>query len=92
VQVAPPDAGSKAAPARRGNGKPGLSEYERKRRLAQIEQRIHTLEVRLVELSGELGEASTAGAVDRVRTLGETYAATESELDGALREWETLLG
>jgi ATP-binding cassette subfamily F protein 3 len=92
VQAAPPDAGSKAAPARRDNGKPGVSEYERKRRLAQIEQRIHNLEVRLVELSGELGEASTAGAVDRVRALGETYAATESELNDALREWETLLG
>jgi ATP-binding cassette subfamily F protein 3 len=92
VQTAPPDAGSKAAPARRGNGKPGMSEYQRKRRLGQIEQQIHTLEVRLVELSGELGEASVAGAVGRVRALGEIYAATESELNDALHEWETLLG
>jgi ATP-binding cassette subfamily F protein 3 len=91
-EAAPADAGPKAAPPKRRNGKPGVSEYERKRRLAQIEQQIHELEVRLVELSGELGEASTAGAVDRVRALGETYAATESELDDSLREWETLLG
>jgi len=44
-----------------------------------------------VDLSGELGAASTAGAVDRVRELGETYAAMESELESAMAEWEALL-
>ena len=78
-------------PPRRQNGKPRLSERERNRRLAQIEEHIHALEIRLVDLSGELGVASTAGAVDRVRNLGETYAATESELESALAEWEALL-
>jgi ATP-binding cassette subfamily F protein 3 len=92
VQTAPPDAGPKTAPPERHNGRPAMSDYERRRRLGQIEQRIHELEIRLVELSGELGEASTAGAIDRVRALGETYAATESELDDALREWEGLMG
>jgi ATP-binding cassette, subfamily F, member 3 len=81
----------KSVPGKRPNGKPGLSEYERKRRLARVEQQIHALEIRLVELSGELGEASKAGAVDRVRVLGETYTLTETELDNALQEWETLL-
>jgi hypothetical protein len=65
--------------------------FQRQRRLQEIEQRIHKLEVRLVELSGELGEASAAGAVDRVRDLGETYNATEGELEYAMREWEALL-
>jgi ATP-binding cassette subfamily F protein 3 len=92
AQTAPPDTGPKTAPPKRHNGRPTMSDYERKRRLVQIEQRIHELEIRLVELSGELGEASSAGAIDRVRALGETYAATESELDGALREWEGLMG
>ncbi len=78
-------------PPRRQNGKPRLSERERNRRLAQIEAHIHALEIRLVDLSGELGVASTAGAVDRVRDLGETYAATESELESALAEWAALL-
>ena len=73
------------------NGKPGLSPFQRQRRLAEIEQKIHQLEIRLVELSGELGDASTAGAVDRVRDLGEAYTAAEGQLDRALREWETLL-
>lgn len=82
-----------AAPpaARNTNDKTRLSEYERKRRLVQVEQRIHDLEVRLVNLSGKLGEASSAGAVDHVRSLGESYTAAEAELDAALAEWETLL-
>lgn len=77
--------------AKRQNGNRGLSERERSRRLAQIEQHIHALEIQLVDLSGELGAASTAGAVDRVRELGETYAAMESELESAMAEWEALL-
>jgi len=77
--------------AKRQNGNRGLSERERSRRLAQIEQHIHALEIQLVDLSGDLGAASTAGAVDRVRELGETYAAMESELESAMAEWEALL-
>jgi len=73
------------------NGKHKLSAYERKRRLAEVEHQIHRLEVQLVDLSGELGEASAAGAVDRVRALGEIYADTEGKLDHAMQEWETLL-
>jgi ATP-binding cassette subfamily F protein 3 len=73
------------------NGKPALSPFQRQRKLAEIEQKIHELEIRLVELSGELGDASAVGAVDRVRDLGEAYTAAESQLDRALREWETLL-
>jgi ATP-binding cassette subfamily F protein 3 len=73
------------------NGNPAMSPFQRRRRLAEVEQRIHELEIRLVELSGELGDASAAGAVDRVRDLGEAYTTAENQLDGALREWETLL-
>jgi ATP-binding cassette subfamily F protein 3 len=86
VRVEPKPASSKPS-----NGKPGLSAFQRQRRLTEIEQEIHRLEIRLVELSGELGEASAAGAVDRVRNLGEDYTATEGRLDSALREWESLL-
>jgi hypothetical protein len=88
---APARAEPKPADGRPSNGKPGLSPFQRQRRLAEIEQKIHQLEIRLVELSGELGEASAAGAVERVRNLGEAYTDTEDQLDSALREWETLL-
>ncbi|RPI93659.1 MAG: ABC transporter ATP-binding protein, partial [Chloroflexi bacterium] len=77
--------------AQPSNGKPALSPFQRQRRLQEIEQTINRLEIRLVDLSGELGEASAAGAVDRVRTLGEAYNAAEAELERALREWEALL-
>jgi ATP-binding cassette, subfamily F, member 3 len=80
-----------AQPRKPDNGKPTLSPFQRQRKLAEIEQKIHELEIRLVELSGELGDASTAGAVDRVRDLGEAYTAAEGQLDRALQEWEALL-
>ncbi len=73
------------------NGKPALSPFQRQRRLTEIEKKIHELEIQLVELSGELGEASAAGAVERVRDLGEAYTAAENQLDRALQEWEALL-
>jgi ATP-binding cassette subfamily F protein 3 len=68
-----------------------MSAYERNRRLAQVEKLINDLEVRLVNLSGELGDASAAGEVDRVRELGEAYTAAEAELNAALEEWEYLM-
>ena len=77
--------------ARPSNGKPALSPFQRQRRLQEIEQTINRLEIGLVDLSGELGEASAAGAVDRVRMLGEAYNSAEAELERALHEWETLL-
>jgi ATP-binding cassette subfamily F protein 3 len=86
-----PKASASQSIKRAGNGKPKLSEYERTRRLAKVEQMIHELEIRLVNLSGELGDASAAGAVDKVRSLGETYTTTETQLNAALAEWEDLL-
>ena len=67
-----------------------LSAYQRARQAAALEKRIDGLEVRLVELSGEIGEASTAGDAERVRELGEQYARAEAELEAALAEWEAL--
>jgi hypothetical protein len=56
-----------------------------------VEAAIQTLEVQLVQLSGDLGAASAAGQVDRVRVLGESYTATQSQLDAKMVEWESLL-
>jgi len=68
----------------------GLSPFQRQKRLAELEQQIAQLEAELDALHDALGEASLRGAVERVRDLGERYAATESALDRALQEWETL--
>lgn len=84
-----PQTGSTASTAQ--PEKPRLSPYARRQRLAEIESMIEMLEAQLVNLSGELGEASSAGAVDRVRELGESYAESENQLEAALHEWEMLL-
>ncbi|GIV81547.1 MAG: hypothetical protein KatS3mg051_0901 [Anaerolineae bacterium] len=75
-------------PPQRKSG--GLSPFQRQKRLAELEQQIAQLEAELDELHDALGEASLRGAVERVRDLGERYAATESALDRAWQEWATL--
>ncbi len=70
---------------------PMMSAREREKRTAAIEEQIHNLEIKLVQLSGDLGAASQAGQVNRVRELGEAYAAAQAELDTKMNEWEALL-
>jgi ATP-binding cassette, subfamily F, member 3 len=86
----------RAAPSPRPAAKPAgakgvLSAREREKRTAAIEAEIHKLEMQLVQLSGDLGAASEAGEVDRVRELGEAYTVAQSELDARMQEWEALL-
>ncbi len=88
----PPTAAKKAAkPAGQSSAPRGLSVRERERRTAAVEAEIHKLELQLVQLSGDLGAASEAGQVDRVRELGEAYNAVQAELDAKMSEWEALL-
>lgn len=91
IAPSPADPVSKTPEQRRQNGQSGLSAYERNRRIMRLETLINELEVKLVNLSGELGEASSAGQVDRVRELGEAYTQAEDQLNAALSEWEALL-
>lgn len=72
------------------NGRP-MNKYEIEKRTAALEQEIHKLEVKLVELSGDLETASSAGKTDKVRELGLAYTATEAELDARWGELEILL-
>ncbi len=82
---------AKSAGQDASNGKPGgLTDYQRRQRLAVLERRIHELEARMAALTDALDDASTEGAVDRVRALGQSYAATEAELNAAMHEWTTL--
>jgi ATP-binding cassette subfamily F protein 3 len=80
-------------PARQASGgsKAYLSQREREKRLAQVEERIHRAEVDLVNLSGDLEAASAAGDVAEVTRLGEAYAQTGAELEEMMAEWEELL-
>jgi ATP-binding cassette subfamily F protein 3 len=69
----------------------GLSPREREKRVAAVEKTIHDLEVKMVQISGDLEAASAAGQVDKVRSLGQAYAATQAEIEACMEEWETLL-
>jgi ATP-binding cassette subfamily F protein 3 len=83
--------GTKASSGAAAAGKPRLSKHEQDKRVKAVEATIQKLEVALVQLSGDLGVASAAGEVDRVRKLGETYTATQAQLDAKMIEWEELL-
>ncbi len=68
-----------------------LSPYERKKRLAQVEDQINRLEIELVNLSGALEAASAGGNIAEVTRLGEEYSRIEVILDKLMSEWEDLL-
>ncbi len=73
-----------------GSKSGGLSPRERERRVAQVEASIHQLEADLAQIEADLATASANGEVDRVRALGEAYAATQIALEAHMSEWETL--
>ena len=81
----------KTEPAPAQPRKSALNPHERRKRLAQVEDRIHKLEIMLVDLSGNLAEASAAGNVAKVTQLGEDYAYTEAEIGTLMEEWEGLV-
>lgn len=81
----------KSTSAARTDGIGRLSSREREKRVAAIEAKIHQLELQLVQLSGDLGTASAAGQVARVRDLGLAYTAAQAELEARMLEWEELL-
>lgn len=68
----------------------GLNPYELARRTSELETRIETLETQLGDISVQLDGASLAGDASRVRSLGESYARAEEELEAALEEWGRL--
>jgi ATP-binding cassette, subfamily F, member 3 len=79
------------------NGKPtatkkrhGLTPYQAAKRLAQVEDHIHTLETRLDDLQTAIATASEAGDASQVAALGTEYAEVEAELETAMAEWEDL--
>ena len=92
------DDNAQAAARAKGNGaaacavekQPGLNPFEAARRASELEAMIQELEARLGEVTAQLDSASLAGDAGKVRTLGETYARTEAELEAALEEWGSL--
>ncbi|HOG45717.1 MAG TPA: ABC-F family ATP-binding cassette domain-containing protein [Anaerolineae bacterium] len=54
---------------------------------AALEEEIVSLEARLQELQGEIDAAGLRQDLERVRALGEEYAALSAELEQRLEEW-----
>ena len=65
----------------------GLNPFEVAKRTAELEGSIGELESSLSKIGEQLDDASLAGDAGKVRSLGEAYARTESELEAALEEW-----
>jgi ATP-binding cassette subfamily F protein 3 len=69
----------------------GLNPYELKKRIAEIEGEIETLEQKLTALHQALEAASAAGNSAQVRALGEQYTSTEAALNSAMEQWGALV-
>lgn len=68
----------------------GLSQFQRTKRLAELEAQIHKLEVELQTILDNLEIASAAGKVQEVSRLGQQYTETEAALDATMQEWDSL--
>lgn len=68
----------------------GLTPYQLKQRVRDLEGEIAKLEARIDNISTEIEIASANGDTDTVQSLGEQYTATVSALETALEEWSEL--
>ena len=87
-QQQPAQATKKSAPgANYAKKKYGLSPYEVKKKVAQLETTIEKLEMKLEEIRAQLDEASINGDATQVTKLGAIYTQTEVELEAVVDEW-----
>lgn len=70
--------------------KHGLNPFELKKRLTEVENRIHALEKRMDELNEEIATSSADGNAYKVSQLGEEYMQTEADLEVMMEEWTML--
>ncbi|MEL7436464.1 MAG: ATP-binding cassette domain-containing protein, partial [Chloroflexota bacterium] len=68
----------------------GMTPYQLKQRVAELEADIERLEEQMETLTNAINDASAKGDADKVQSLGVEYTATESALDSAMSEWEEL--
>ncbi len=68
----------------------GMTPAQLKKRIAEIEKHIETLENKMKEIELAIETASTSGDTRNVKTLGEQYTQTEQALETAMEEWGML--
>jgi len=78
--------------ARRAHRARQREEARRVRRQAKLEETIHALETQLETLEAQVARASTDGAVDEVRRLGDEYSRVEQALKSAMSDWLEVAG
>jgi ATP-binding cassette subfamily F protein 3 len=78
--------------AKAGNGAhpSGLNDYQRRRKLGDIEASIARLEGDLARITAELEAASARGDAATAAQLGAAYAEAEAALNAALEQWAVL--
>lgn len=68
----------------------GLTPYQLKQRVSDLEGEIAKLETQMDDITEQIGTASESGDANKVQSLGEKYNATESALESAMEEWSEL--
>lgn len=66
------------------------AQRQRVEALKKLETQIHMTEHRLAEVSQTLQAATQSQTFDKIQTLSVEYAATESELEQLIKQWETM--
>ena len=67
--------------------KHGLTPYQVKQKVAELEAKIEELELKLDKITSDLETASADGDTDKVTELGSAYTETESALEATMDEW-----
>jgi ATP-binding cassette subfamily F protein 3 len=70
--------------------KPSAEVRELRRRVEEVERKIHGLERRIAEIGAALGDPRLYLDGDRVRAVSGERKAAEAEMAGLLRQWEDL--
>ncbi len=81
-----PNGGATAAQNKQAHPS-GLNDFQRQKRLKEVEKAIHALEVTIAQLEAAIDTASTNGQLDKVGTLGQQYTEAQHQLEMQMEEW-----
>jgi ATP-binding cassette subfamily F protein 3 len=68
----------------------GMSPYQLKKRVSELESLIAELEAKQAKISLQIEQASAAGDSNRVQKLGDEYEQIGAKLESTLEEWAEL--
>lgn len=65
----------------------GLNDFQRQKRLTELEALIHELEAKIEQLESEIAASSIEGQLEKVATLGQQYNELQQQLELYMEEW-----